>query len=264
MIAIKLKMQDNIRRIGKAPQDLKEIKEKAKAFFSIDSPIFWYIDSDQDQIYFDTQEEYSELLGLGIDPLVLNVECSNLLDLVRSTSISNILPIEPKDPLSLKKTVSLFLSKSDIISVGNSNKKDSSKKFGNLKDTICQTDQCIMIEKDVQFLSDINLDYVLQEVKALHQKKSEEAKRIFMGVECSLCKCEIYNFVFKCSKCDHFYNCKECALEKYHEHTLIKSKFMIVKGMPGNCVTRNYDEKAPKYGKIEATTTNNGFNKTRH
>ena len=264
MIAIKLKMQDNIRRIGKAPQDLKDIKEKAKAFFSIDSPIFWYIDSDQDQIYFDTQEEYSELLGLGIDPLVLNVECSNLLDLVRSTSISNILPIEPKDPLSLKKTVSLFLSKSDIISIGSTNKKEISKKTWNLKDTTCQTDQCIMIEKDAQFLSDINLDYVLQEVKALHQKKSEEVKRIFMGVECSLCKSEIYNFVFKCSKCDHFYNCRECALEKYHEHTLIKSKFMIVKGIQGNFGTRKCDEREPKSGRMEPKTTNNGFNPTRH
>jgi hypothetical protein len=251
MIIIKLKVQNEIRRLGTAPKDLSEVKKKAKNYFKIENPCFWYIDQDKDKVTFDSQDEYEEILRFGINPLTFNVEDSDLLSLVRSTSISGIIPIEPRPPLSLSKTESLSLQNS-LCLIDKSHMKIKKRKKERKNDET-QTSDVQFFEKDTQFKTDVGLDLVLETVKKEALNKREENKRIYMKAKCSFCTEEIFNCVFKCSQCEGFFNCKKCALENEHQHILIKSNFIITShvtkgGWNQSCIEpRNLMNANPNY-----------------
>ncbi|OMJ91436.1 hypothetical protein SteCoe_6016 [Stentor coeruleus] len=87
MIRLKLQLGEEIRRIGKAPESLEKVKEKAKELFDIANPCFRYRINENHVITIMSQEEYQEALSVHSSFIKLEVLKSETLLFKKSSAI---------------------------------------------------------------------------------------------------------------------------------------------------------------------------------
>lgn len=92
MITLKLQLGEEVRRVGKPPTSINEVKLKAKELFGIEDASFKCKDEDGDILTIQAQDEYEEILKQHSGPLKLEVIDFQVLLLKRSSYLTGTSP----------------------------------------------------------------------------------------------------------------------------------------------------------------------------
>ena len=230
MVILKLQLGQEIRRYGEAPASLQEIQDRVLQLFKISSTMFEYDDIDNDPVKFDSQEEYEEALRCHKRPFRLRIidrknnfsaNCSKL-----QTEIGQEIRICDSFGDSLLEHGDEEANKDQNL------KMEKKKEF---ESKMSQTDDLEFCDKEVQGMELSRAKDVQCQVSRSNEELIENLRRIVLdkkpkvdlGVRCYSCKDQLYDTLFKCSKCSYYYICKNCLELNSHHHQLIKSNMPV-------------------------------------
>lgn len=234
MITLKLQLGKEIRRIGKAPENLEKVKEKAKELFDISSPCFRYRDNENDEITIMNQREYEEALSAHSGPIKLEVLESEILLFERSSAIRNStkshvksdsysepsLVYLPEPIMKVKEYCSSLIQTEEIILVHQSTSGPE------LKDQRVEAN--LTADAGISCKNHISgYQELLRSLKRCFYIQKRE-KKTFLGVKCCKCHNDIFDVLYKCNQCPWFYMCEDCETNDSHSHILIKSRNLVM------------------------------------
>lgn len=237
MINLKLKLGEEVRRIGKAPESFEAVKKKAIELFNISNPSFRYKDTDNDMITVMTQEEYEDSLSAHKTPFKLEVIETEMLFLKRSSVLSASMNAEEpifkygesyeesmiypqeSDP-NIPDHLSTLIQTDEIVLA------DQSTSGPELKD------QCVeaSLTAEVGTACETQFNSLQELIKTLKRHFNTHArdKKFYLGVKCFKCHHDIYDVVYKCDQCSWLFMCEDCESNDTHSHPLIKSRNKVM------------------------------------
>ena len=249
MIILKLQLGEEVRRIGKAPDDISIVKRRASELFGLEQPCFRYIDNEGEKITVITQEEYLEIFSLERESIKLEVLEEDLLLLQRSSCLRSSMREEPhffkcdsfndSSKLSIilpyeeppkKAYQSVMVQTEDILQCEKETAVEQSEDVG--------VEACLTQDTEVSFESSI--DHYQELVQIIRKQLCTPAKesKKHMGVACYYCNCDIYDVLYRCNLCAWLYLCENCEVSDRHIHTLVKSRNKVQRfpGPPPPCI----------------------------
>lgn len=241
MSILKLSLGEEIRRVGKAPETIDEVKSKTVNLFGIEDPSFRYKDEDGDLITIQTQDEYQEALKVNIRTLKLEVIDSQVLLMKRSSYMIGSFTSTPSDTFAYE---SLEKSLKPISKTLDTTKEEIKADFDSV---FVQTESVIFKDKETEMASKIDkqinakfsedfssnfgigndqahdFQIFLKEMLERNMLKPElNVKNIEV---CVICTKQIYNQKFECKICK-IVLCNDCEKSNEDMHPLLKTRFL--------------------------------------
>ncbi|CAG9326286.1 unnamed protein product [Blepharisma stoltei] len=262
MTTLKLQLGEEIRRVGKPPSNINEIRQKAKELFGIEEASFKYKDEDGDILTIQTQDEYEDILTQHEGPFKLEVIDYQVLLMRRTTYLSGESPesfeldsfhdfCKSQTPETFFKGNSFKLSQK-LASSPISERKKVTENTSEINSASIQTEEVRKNEIGVNSLSHSdnwndavkfndsasqctteNSEY--NEIRMLFRELLNNYAdeylddNKFNNIKCSNCGNSIGEIIFSCGVCLSFFLCKDCEISCQHPHNLLKYRQNCIK-----------------------------------
>mmetsp|Transcript_15399 Transcript_15399/g.15377 ORF Transcript_15399/g.15377 Transcript_15399/m.15377 type:complete len:417 (-) Transcript_15399:25-1275(-) len=241
MTILKLLLGEEIRRVGKAPETINEVKSRTSRIFGIEDPSFRYKDEDGDLITIQTQEEYQDALKLCAGTIKLEVLDSQVLLMKRSTFMMSSFTSTPSDTLnaeSMERSLK-HLNRTAEIQKGETEKYEAVNTNYSVNiqtESIIfkedSTETSITMDKgsDAIFMSDFSTQCEYNTIadfqdflrEIIGNNLPKPGIRVKNNL-CSACGLQIRGVKYECKFCN-INMCEICEKSTEHMHPLLKIK----------------------------------------
>ena len=242
-MSLKLQLGEEVRRLGKIPDSIKSVKQKAIEMFGIEDPCFRYKDKDGDLVTILTQEEYLEACIEHSDPFKFEVLESKVVALKRSAILNSCIECDsfmcPEKVSFISHSENEFKEFEHSASIQTDeisyvDKETIMKKY---EEKACEArfteEASVLCENAVESYSE--LTGIIKRIFS----KPKDKKRLAIGVKCMKCLNEVYDVLYRCEHCPGFYLCQNCEVTDSHHHVLIKSRHRIQSSPEKICELRS-------------------------